>query len=289
MNTNMMARLLARRLEEEGERAGAEISLEELLERWVPYGVARSSLDLTTKSEYDLLVLEFLADGRLTVLGDSAVAEAAAEELETPEPGLEPLEEHAGVSLRLDLATISGGYRGSDAVDPEDGDAAEEAESDAGGDAPDAGDADSVDAVDSDPVEAWDPTGGVDARPTGEAHEGAGDGPEESDDPVDIGAGRAGRSATGEHDREHGRAGDEVGPEGDCRSCGEPLPVDVDVPVRFCPTCGAARPERACPECDARLRPEWSYCPACGTHASPSGGISEPGGAEVDADEWEPE
>lgn len=275
-----MARLLARRLEEEGERAGAEVSLEELLERWVPYGVARSSLDLTTKSEFDLLVLEFLADGRLTVLGDPSVAEAAADELETPEPGLEPLEEHADVSLRLDLATISGGYRGSDAGDPEDG-----------GAEGDVGDPDAVDAGDSDPVEAWDPTGGLDARPTQETREEAGDGPEESDDPVDIGAGRGGRSATGESGREQGQAGGEAGSEGECRSCGEPLPVDVDVPVRFCPACGAARPERACPECDARLRPEWSYCPACGTHASPSGGISEPGGGDVDvdADEWGPE
>ena len=273
-----MARLLAERLEEEGERAGAEVSVEELLERWVPYGVARSSLELTTKSEYDLLVLEFLADGRLTVLGDPAVAEAAAGELETPEPGLEPLEEHADVGLRLDLATISGGYRGAE---PET--AAEEAEGETSP-TEDAGAGEGEDSAGAGAVEAWDPTGGVDARPTLEADAGAGTEPEEPGEPVDIGsdtgAGTGGRS--GAEGRETG-AGDE------CRSCGEPLPVDVDVPVRFCPTCGAARPERACPECEARLRPEWSYCPACGTHASPSGGISEsePGG--VDAGEWEPE
>lgn len=249
-----MARLLAERLEEEGESAGAEISVDGLLEEWVPYGVARSSLELTTKSEYDLLVLEFLADRRLTVLGDPAVAEAAAEELETPEPGLEPLEEHADVALRLDLATISGGYRGSEveagaeAGGPVSGGQGPEDPA-SGTDGEDDGDA-------SGAVEAWDPTGGVDARPT-----------------VDAG-------------------GDsESGPESDaeCRSCGEPLPVDVDVPVRFCPSCGAARPERACPECGARLRPEWSYCPACGTHASPSGGVSESGPEGVDAGEWEPE
>lgn len=289
-----MARLLAERLEAAGERAGAEISVEELLERWVPYGVARSSLDLTTKSEYDLLVLEFLADGRLTVLGDPAVAEAAAGELDTPEPGLEPLEEHADVGLRLDLATISGGYRapggGSepDDVEPNDGEDAGEVD-----DVEDAGD---EDPVDPGAVEAWDPTGGVEARPTLEADDaGAGAGPDESDEPVDIGSGPGGRSSGRSGGRARSgpdggsRQGGEAGTGGECRSCGEPLPVDVDVPVRFCPACGAARPERACPECDARLRPEWSYCPACGAHASPSGGISgsEPG--DVDVDEWEPE
>lgn len=262
-----MARLLAERLEAAGERAGAEVSVEELLERWVPYGVARSTLDLTTKAEYDLLVLEFLADGRLTVLGEPAVAEAATEELDTPEPGLGPLEEHADVGLRLDLATISGGYRASGSGREVEDAAVDDAEDAEVEDAEDAGDADSVESVDSGAVEGWDPTGGVDARPTLEAEDaGARSGPD-------------GRS----------RKGGEAGTGGECRSCGEPLPVDVDVPVRFCPACGAARPERACPECDARLRPEWSYCPACGTHASPSGGISGSEPAGVDADEWEPE
>ena len=273
-----MARLLAERLEEEGERAGAEVTVEALLERWVPYGVARSSLGLTTKSEYDLLVLEFLADGRLTVLGDPEVAEAAAEELDTPEPGLEPLEEHADAALRLDLATISGGYRGSD-LEPEP-DAGPEPASESDADSEPESSADPEDPAESDAVEAWDPTGGLEARPTLEADAESGDGPDASDEPVDIGPGSGGRPASG---------GREAEPGVECRSCGEPLPVDVDVPVRFCPRCGAARPERACPECDARLRPEWSYCPACGTHASPSGGISGSEAEGVDAGEWEPE
>lgn len=273
-----MARLLADRLEEEGESAGAEVSVGALLEEWVPYGVARSSLDLTTKSEYDLLVLEFLADRGLTVLGDPALAEAAGEELETPEPGLGALEEHADVTLRLDLATISGGYRGSDVGPGPDS-------APGVGTAPGAGG--EVEPEDSGAVEAWDPTGGVEARPTLDA---GGESSPDSDQPeqanrskqpdgsgtVDIGPGpRGGTSGAGER---------QAGEDADCRSCGEALPIDVDVPVRYCPSCGAARPERACPECGARLRPEWSYCPACGTHASPSGGVPEPEGGE-----WEPE
>lgn len=260
-----MARLLAERLEEEGEPAGAEISVGELLERYVPYEVARRSLELTTKSEYDLMVLEFLADERLTALGDPEVAEAAGEELETPEPDLDPLEEHGDATLRLDLATISGGYRGSE-PEAEDASADDEKAPEGGG--------------------AWDPTGGVDSRPEPEPDEGGGGG---ADLPVDIGpgpeaGGREGGARAGGGGREGGAGPEDEGAEGrrgagaDCRRCGGSLPVDAEVPVRFCPRCGAARPERACPECDARLRPEWTYCPSCGTHASPSGsGGSEPG------------
>lgn len=233
MSTERMARLLARRLEEEGERTGAEVSVEELLDRYVPYGAARQSLELTTKSEYDLLVLEFLADRRLTVLGDPEVAEAAARELETPEPGLGPLEEHADVTLRLDLATISGGYSG-DAPRP-----AEESEA------------------------AWDPTGGVEARPAGPSAGDAADGSGETDGSSDI---EGSDGAAGASD---GSAGDE---DSDCRRCGASLPVDAEVPVRFCPHCGTSRPERACPECETALEPGWTYCPACGARASPSGG-----------------
>ena len=238
-----MARLLAERLEAEGESAGAEISLGELLDRYVPYGVARGSLELTTKSEYDLLVLTFLADDRLTALGDPEVGEIASEELETPEPGLEPLSEHAGATLRLDLATISGGYRGSGpgATPP----AAEEE-----------GEAEPPEGAG--PVESggWDPTGGVHARPPSEP-----DGPDSSTGPS---ADRTPESGSAES------AGTAESRE--CRSCGGELPVVDGVAVRYCPHCGAARPERTCPECDAELKPEWTYCPACGARASPSGG-----------------
>jgi len=270
-----MARLLAERLEAEGESAGAEISVGELLERYVPYGVARGSLELTTKSEYDLLVLRFLADRRLTVLGDPEVAEIASEELETPEPGLEPLTDHVDTGLRLDLATISGGYRrsepgaagsgGDEAGEPGPAPASEPApneepesgeevadgspaadgsgESDAPGEGPEEGQ----------PVESagWDPTGGVHARPTAEPDEPGG----ENGVPADLASG-GGRSRESR----------------ECRSCGEALPVVDGVAVRFCPHCGAARPERTCPECDTELRREWTYCPACGARASPSGG-----------------
>lgn len=226
-----LARLLAERMEAEGERAGGAVTVGELLERYVPYEVARGSLELTTKAEYDLLVLEFLADRRLTVLRDPAVGEAAAEELDTPEPDLGPLEEHAGAALRLDLATISGGYSASG---PGEGDGAAAAEG-----------------------AAWDPTGGVEARPAPEA-------PEPPEDEADVAAAGDGPSA-GERDVPGGRGG--PGPDDGCPGCGRPFPRDVDVPVRFCPHCGTARPDRSCPECGERLQPHWSYCPACGAGA----------------------
>ena len=273
-----MARLLAERLEAEGESAGAEISVDELLERYVPYGVARGSLELTTKSEYDLLVLRFLADRRLTVLGDPEVAEIASEELETPEPGLEPLREHGDTGLRLDLATISGGYRrsepevagsgGDEAGEPDPAPASEpapdegpESGEEAAGGAPAADRSGESEAPEEAPEEGqpvesagWDPTGGVHARPTSEPDESsAGNGV-----PSDLASG-GGASRESRESRE-------------CRSCGEALPVVDGVAVRFCPHCGAARPERTCPECDTELRREWTYCPACGARASPSGG-----------------
>lgn len=207
-----LARLLAERLDEEDERVGAALTVGELLDRYVPYEVARGSLELATKSEYDLVVLEFLADRRLIVLRDPVVGEVATEELETPEPGLASLRDHRDVALRLDLATISGGYRGG-----EDGEDEEP----------------SVDA-------AWDPTGGVEARPVPEEDQGDTTArPEQAGAPDDA----------------------------ECRDCGRALPLAADVSVRFCPHCGTARPDRSCPECGTRLRPDWSYCPACGARA----------------------
>lgn len=249
-----MARLLARRLEEEGERTGAEMSVGDLLDRYVPYRAARRALELTTKSEYDLLVLEFLADRRFTVLSDPEVAEAAARELDTPEPGLAPLGEHADAALRLDLASISGGYSGGGPRSGGEDEAGEEGREEAAADGSEG---------------AWDPTGGVEARPadlpTADADVAeAGDVDDvddidDTDDTDDVDGGPEGEGA-----------GDEE--ESDCRRCGEPLPVDAEVPVRFCPHCGTSRPERACPECDTALEPGWTYCPACGARASPSGG-----------------
>lgn len=256
MNPTRLARLLAERLDQEGERVGAALTVGELLDRYVPYEVARGSLELTTKSEYDLLVLEFLADRRLTVLRDPAVGEAAEEELETPEPDLTPLEEHRGAALRLDLATISGGYRGS-----EPGEATAGTGPTPGADAGPPAPGEAGEDEEPSPGTAWDPTGGVEARPT----------PEE--EPVEAPT----ADAQPETQAASGPAG-ATGPTGasepagepdepECRDCGRSLPLEAEVPVRFCPHCGTARPDRSCPECEVRLQPDWSYCPACGVQA----------------------
>lgn len=258
MNTTGLARLLAERLEEEGERAGAALTLRELLGRYVPYEVARGPLELAAKSEYDLLVLEFLADRRLVVLRDPAAGEAARQELETPEPTLAPLEEHADVLLRLDLATISGGYRGSGSGPGRPASAAEPREAEAppagGPSPPEGGSEEEVEDGTGEEPEvgaAWDPTGGMEARPAPDAGE-----------PAEGPSGSGGAFA--------------FAPTAECRSCGRGLPEDGDPPVRFCPHCGAERPEHSCVECGARLEPGWSYCPACGGRAGSGGG--SPGG-----------
>lgn len=264
MKTERMARLLARRLEE-GERTGAEaeVSVGDLLERYVPYRAARRALELTTKSEYDLLVLEFLADRRLTVLDDPEVAEAAARELDTPEPGLGPLEEHADAALRLDLASISGGYSGGGSRSGGDDEAGGEGRSGAAADGSEG---------------AWDPTGGVEARPadlpTADADVAETAGTGDVDEAAETDDVDEAYDTDDTDDVDGGPEGEEPGDEeeSDCRRCGEPLPVDAEVPVRFCPHCGTSRPERACPECDTALEPGWTYCPACGARASPSGG-----------------
>jgi hypothetical protein len=48
-----------------------------------------------------------------------------------------------------------------------------------------------------------------------------------------------------------------------CWSCREPLPVSR--PVKFCPFCGADQRQPACPECAAPVELRWKHCPECGT------------------------
>lgn len=146
MSPIRLAELLAERLGAAGERTGAPLTVGELVERYVPYEVARRELDLEDRAEYRRLVLELVADPRLTELRDPETAEAARRALDSAEPDPAALEGRGDAALRLDLATISGGYRGG-----EGGTVGGDAEG--GGSAADGG---------------WDPTGGVE-RGTGPA------------------------------------------------------------------------------------------------------------------------
>jgi hypothetical protein len=47
-----------------------------------------------------------------------------------------------------------------------------------------------------------------------------------------------------------------------CPGCRSPLPVDRQ--VRYCPFCGKCLIPVPCPECSARLMPEWAFCAGCG-------------------------
>ena len=47
-----------------------------------------------------------------------------------------------------------------------------------------------------------------------------------------------------------------------CWSCAEALPANR--PVKFCPFCGADQRQPACPACAAPVERRWRHCPECG-------------------------
>jgi hypothetical protein len=51
--------------------------------------------------------------------------------------------------------------------------------------------------------------------------------------------------------------------EAQCWSCAEPLPHNRQ--VKYCPYCGADQRQPACPECAAPVERRWKHCAECGT------------------------
>ena len=47
-----------------------------------------------------------------------------------------------------------------------------------------------------------------------------------------------------------------------CWSCADPLPANRQ--VKFCPFCGADQRQPACPACGAPVERRWRHCPECG-------------------------
>lgn len=229
-----LARLLAERLAAGGD-AGRAVTVSDLLERILPYPLVRERLALAGKGEYDVAILRLLSDRTLLQL-DPALHDAAAKELERPEPGLRALGKLSDSLLRLRAAPAPETRRS----EPEDADEAAPPTESA---APDAGDpAPAPDA--GHPVRAPDPGA---AAPSPEPRESA---PEparvapETARPAAPGAPHPADSATA------------------CWSCGAGLPARAG--LRYCPHCGMDQQAPRCTSCGDRLEPGWAYCPRCG-------------------------
>lgn len=221
-----LAGLLARRLREEGVAADGSVSVAELRRHLLPYPYCREELELASKAEYDLAMLELLGDPRLLELDDPDLEEAVEREAEAPEPGLGFLEDFAAAQVRPG-STLAGRVAdgGEGAADGDEG-----GEADGGGGAAD-------------------------------GDEGATDGDRagNGDRPTDIGPAGGGRPVRlveepgGEAPASRG---------GSCRACGGDLPVRDD--LRFCPWCGADQEVRTCDGCGSELESGWKFCPECG-------------------------
>ncbi len=228
-SVEVVARLLSERLSESG-APGRAVTVSQLLERVLPYALVRERLGLAGKAEYDLAVLRLLSD-RVLLQVDPALQEAAARELDEPEPGLRAIEKLADSLLRLrDPARrdrMDGTAEAEGAAPSDEGSESEDAGASVEGSEPDEI-ADRGDAPDS----AWlveRPTPSADALP-----------PAETAPMEPSGKARGGR----------------------CWSCTARLPRREG--VRFCPHCGVDQQAARCTSCGDRLEPGWSYCPRCG-------------------------
>lgn len=101
MSVSALAELLARRLDEAGRSGDAVVSVAELHRTLLPYHVCRGSLGYATKAEYDLELLELLADESCLVPAEREFRAAVRDERSSPEPGLGFLKNFAAAQLRI--------------------------------------------------------------------------------------------------------------------------------------------------------------------------------------------
>jgi hypothetical protein len=96
-----LGRLLTRRLEESEFSAADGVSVDDLHRRLLPYHLCRSELGLTTKAEYDILMLELIAESGYLRTDEPLLATAVRQERASPEPGLAFLQRFAASRLQL--------------------------------------------------------------------------------------------------------------------------------------------------------------------------------------------
>ncbi len=229
-----LGRLLIRRLGEGGRLEGDVVSVAEFHRQLLPYHVCRAELELTTKAEYDVLLLDLLAESSLLRVEEPSLAAAISRERASPEPRLAFLQRFAASRLRLldrllePLATL-------------------DAETDDQG------------AAESEPALRPPP------RPRDQSHvllE-----PEWSAAAQPSAAPGRPPLLSEQRPAAPPRARISPHPRSDpvpagCRRCSRPLP-DRDG-LRYCPYCGADQTVRSCESCAAELELDWAYCPLCG-------------------------
>lgn len=96
-----MGRLLARRLEEAEVSREDGLSVEDLHRQHLPYHVCRRELGLATKAEYDMLMLELIAESGYLSSDEPRLVTAVRKERTSPEPGLAFLRHFAASRLEL--------------------------------------------------------------------------------------------------------------------------------------------------------------------------------------------
>lgn len=96
-----LGRLLARRLEEAGVSREDGVSVDDLHRSILPYHLCRAELGLATKAEYDLLLLELIAESGFVKTDEPRLVTAVRKERASPEPGLAFLRHFAASRLEL--------------------------------------------------------------------------------------------------------------------------------------------------------------------------------------------
>lgn len=101
MGGERLAGLLARRLAEAEVGFETPVSVSELHRRLLPYPLCRAECGFATKAEYDLALLSLMSDPAFVLAEEEDLAVAIREELESPEPGLAPLQRFAAAEIRF--------------------------------------------------------------------------------------------------------------------------------------------------------------------------------------------
>jgi predicted RNA-binding Zn-ribbon protein involved in translation (DUF1610 family) len=223
----------------DGGSGGGPVGIDDLLDRVLPYRVARRLLGIDISEDYEALVLRLVAgeEGLAIALPDEA-GEMARTTMSDKLPDLDVLRllRSAAITLtddaigRLGEASF-GGAR---------------AEADAKWNRPDTGNASSP-VKDADESATTKPDVVVIPLPTA-----ARDQTRVAMPPVPDGPPPAYLTAPVEF----------VPPERSCWSCGDELPAERA--VKFCPFCGADQRSPACAACGTAVERTWKHCPECG-------------------------
>ncbi len=219
----------------EPERLHRPMTIGEVTQTYLPYRVARRTLDLHAADEYEtLLVRLFAGEGNMVHLADASVRERFVQQAAAPLPDLDILRREA--DTRFQFWTEALAY----ALGPGDRSYAppEEEPGDTSPDEP-----------------AAPPAGAPAADDLG--------GEEFDDEPFGIPI-AAGVAESLPHDARFPVAS----AEGDrCGYCGGLLPAGRE--VNFCPHCGQSQTGARCPECRNDVEEGWRHCVTCGFPLSP--------------------